>query len=126
MTPSNRHPVTVARGLRRAFLLQAASGLLAALPRRPAPALAQDVIQFLVGQGTYNQYTVPDAGGQYTQLTSFPQLQQACYATAQSYDWNGTGPGPPVPLRRQWEPDGLARRNWARARPLPTSRAGVP
>ena len=34
MTPSNTHPGTAARGLRRAFLLQAASGLLTARARR--------------------------------------------------------------------------------------------
>src|SRR3954454_14233290 len=68
MIPSNTHPGTVARGLRRAFLLQAASGLLTAL--LAAPALAQDAILFTVGYSTFTQYTVPSSGGTAMPLTS--------------------------------------------------------
>jgi hypothetical protein len=53
MTPTNRHTGTAPRGSRRAFLLQAACGLLAALIAAPAPALAQGVIQFSVGASTF-------------------------------------------------------------------------
>ena len=61
MTPSNTHPGTAARGLRRAFLLQAAGGLLAALLAAPAPALAQpDVIHFSVV--TSHIHPVPGQG----------------------------------------------------------------
>ena len=46
MTPSNTHPGTAPLGLRRAFLMQAACGLITVLLAAPAPALAQNVIQF--------------------------------------------------------------------------------
>jgi hypothetical protein len=87
MTTSNRHPGTVARGLGRAFLLQAASGLLSALLAAPAPAVAQDVIQFSVGINTYPQYQVMDNdnGTVPPTLMPFPQVTDPfVHATTQS------------------------------------------
>jgi hypothetical protein len=60
MTPSNAHPGTAARGLRRAFLLQAACSLFTVLIAAPAPALAQNVIQFTVSASTDSRYEVKD------------------------------------------------------------------
>jgi hypothetical protein len=87
MTPSNTHPRTAVRGPRRAFLLQAACGLLTALLAAPAPALAQGVIHFTQGVGIpYPLYRVNDDGTNLQQLTSFPQILNSphVYASAQS------------------------------------------
>jgi hypothetical protein len=85
MTPSNTHPGTSVRALRRAFLLQAVSGLLTALLAAPAPIFAQDVIHFIHGPSPYPLYKVNDDGTNLQQLTSFPQVgTYHVYASAQS------------------------------------------
>ena len=53
MTPSNSHPGAAARGPGPTFLLWATCGLLTYLLAAPAPALAQGLIEFSVGSGTY-------------------------------------------------------------------------
>src|SRR3954453_22321861 len=85
MTPSNSHPGTAARGHRRAFLLQAARGLLVVLNAAQTPAFAQGVIQFNVGGGTYTEYMVSDNGVTLQQLTTFPQTpSNHVFATTRS------------------------------------------
>src|SRR4051812_9091091 len=77
MNPIYRNPATAARGTRRAFLLQAACGLLAAMIAAPAPARAQGtLIQFGVLTGSiWPQYQVRDAGTGLQQLP-FPEDRQ--------------------------------------------------
>src|SRR4051794_20410897 len=72
MNPSTMHPRTAARGLRRAFIVLAACGLLTALLVAPAPALAQGVIQFSLGASTFTRYRVNDDGTNLKTL-AFPQ-----------------------------------------------------
>jgi len=92
MTPTNSHPGTTARGPRRAFLLQAALGLLAALIAAPAPALAQNVIQFSVGGGSafdFTRYQVGDDGTN-REVLDFPQAPSSrIQATTRNDYWDG-------------------------------------
>jgi hypothetical protein len=85
MTPSNLHSGTAARGLRRAFLLQIASGLLTALFAAPATVPAQNVIQFSLGYSAFTEYQVRDDGSNLRTLP-FPQgtMCHTVYASAQS------------------------------------------
>lgn len=87
MNPSNRHPKTAARGLRRAFLLQAACGLLTMLLAAPAPAFAQNVIQFTLGVGTA-RYKVLD-NGMGLQSFPFPQDPQSRINSSTRSDYPG-------------------------------------
>jgi hypothetical protein len=84
MNPSTMHSRTPARGLRRTFLLRVASGLLAVLLAAPAPALAQNLIQFSVGSSTFTRYEVKDDG---TGLRTLPlqAFGPHIYATTRSY-----------------------------------------
>jgi hypothetical protein len=85
MNPSNKHPGTAARGLRRTFVLLAASGLLTALLAAPGPALAQGLIEFSVGASTYTRYQVWDNGTGLRTLP-FPQVPyELIHVTTQSY-----------------------------------------
>src|SRR4051812_6284208 len=90
MTPSNTHPGTAPRGLRRVFLLQAACGLLAALLTAPAPTRAQGLIEFSVTDyNTSTRYQVGDNGAGLRTLP-FPQVPYALiHVTAQSYSGVG-------------------------------------
>src|SRR4051794_35048222 len=86
MITSNRHPGNAARGPRRAFLLQAVVGLLAALLTAPVPAPAQGVINFNAGLYTFTEYRIGLDGTGSGPLTGFPQLERTgVYVTSQSY-----------------------------------------
>src|SRR4051794_35434417 len=87
MIPSNLHPTTATRRTRRALLLQAACGLVAALLAAPGPAHAQSVIQFCVGLSEWPQYQVGlDRSGNVTnqRTLEFSTNTPRVYATARS------------------------------------------
>src|SRR4051794_12939519 len=84
MNPSNMPPRPAAQGLRRAFLLQAAFGLLTVLLAAPAPALAQGVIQFTVGLNTYTRYQVNVDGTGLRPLPFPPTVSNRINATTRS------------------------------------------
>jgi hypothetical protein len=73
MNPSNTHPGTAARGLRRALLLLAACGLFSVLIAGPAPAFAQNVgRQYLYVQPNTGVLMVwSEATGQSKAVTNF-------------------------------------------------------
>lgn len=89
MTPSNRHPQSMSRSTRRAFILQAACGLLAMLLAAPAPALAQDLIHFkVVTTANTTQYEVEDDGANLQPLLIPFTSGQVNLSTARS-DYSG-------------------------------------
>jgi hypothetical protein len=84
MTPTNTRPRTAAREPRRAFLLHAASGLLAVLLAAQSPALAQGLIEFSVGVSPYTQYQVRDDGTGLRTLPFSPTSVNRVHATTRS------------------------------------------
>jgi hypothetical protein len=90
MTPSNSHPGTAVRGPRRAFLLRAASVLLTALFTAPAPAVAQNVIQFSVGLGPFTRYEYRDDGTGLRTLAFPSSSELRIDATTRSDYYNGS------------------------------------
>src|SRR4051794_39824754 len=89
MTPTNSHPGTAARGMRRAFLLQAACGLLTAL--LATPAHAQGVIQFsLSSYPSFTRYQVKDDGTGLKTL-GFPQSGIARINATTRSDYTSAG-----------------------------------